>query len=422
MSTDSPGANRKTITTGIVGNILEWYDFAIYGYFAPIIGRQFFPSDNETASILAAFGVFAAGYLARPFGGMFFGHISDKAGRKAVLILSVCMMGVSTFLIGVLPGYAEIGVSAAVILIILRVVQGFSVGGEFAGSIIFLAENAPKNRRGFTASWSTVGASSGFLLGSGVGALFTAILSPEVMGDWGWRVPFLIGILIGLVGLYVRRDIEEKELEESEFAEDEISFLDALKSQWRNMFRICGIILMANVGFYLMFVYITSYLTEFIHAPSDKVLEINTVSLIVLTIMGLVGGHLSDKIGRKPVLITLGLGVIFLSYPLMSLLTHNNDLYILIGQVGFAILIGMTYGVNPATLVEIIPANVRGRTISVAYNVCLAAFGGTTPFVAEYLMSRTHDDYTPAYILIVVATISTAVVFSLKETAHKPLQ
>ncbi|MBT5752029.1 MAG: MFS transporter, partial [Rhodospirillaceae bacterium] len=377
-------AHRKTILAGFIGNILEWYDFAVYGYFAPIIASHFFPSDDPTASLIATFGVFAAGYMARPIGGAIFGHIGDIYGRKLVLTLSVGLMGISTFLIGVLPDHAAIGVSASILLLILRLLQGLSVGGEFTGSIVFLVENARENRRGLTGSWANFGAILGFLIGSGIGAACAILLTQEQLDAWGWRVPFLVGILIAFVGMYIRHNLTEIPLEETDRDRTESPALTAVKTEWPTMLRIGGLILMANVGFYLMFVYMTTYLSEIIHVDMSTALEINTLCLAVILLLIPVGGYLSDKFGRRPILLAASLSLLVFSYPLMALIHHQNMWMILAGQMGFAILIGLSFGVNPAALVEMVPARIRCSTLSIAYNACLAIFGGTTPLVATY--------------------------------------
>jgi MFS transporter, MHS family, proline/betaine transporter len=414
-------AHRKTILAGFIGNILEWYDFAVYGYFAPIIASHFFPSDDPTASLIATFGVFAAGYMARPIGGAIFGHIGDIYGRKLVLTLSVGLMGISTFLIGVLPDHAAIGVSASILLLILRLLQGLSVGGEFTGSIVFLVENARENRRGLTGSWANFGAILGFLIGSGIGAACAILLTQEQLDAWGWRVPFLVGILIAFVGMYIRHNLTEIPLEETDRDRTESPALTAVKTEWPTMLRIGGLILMANVGFYLMFVYMTTYLSEIIHVDMSTALEINTLCLAVILLLIPVGGYLSDKFGRRPILLAASLSLLVFSYPLMALIHHQNMWMILAGQMGFAILIGLSFGVNPAALVEMVPARIRCSTLSIAYNACLAIFGGTTPLVATYLIHRTNDDLTPAYMVMAVAAVTTLVVLTIKETARKPL-
>src|SRR5262245_47176657 len=227
----------RLIAAGTVGNIMEWYDFAVYGYFAATIGRHFFPAENATTSLIAAFGVFAAGFLMRPLGGVVFGHIGDQIGRKAALTVSVLAMAIPTFLIGVLPGYATLGSMAAVLLVILRMIQGLSVGGEYTTSIVFLVEGAGRKHQGFAGSWSGFGAIGGLLLGSALGAVVTVICSPELVHDWGWRVPFLLGLLVGLAGLYVREHIPEMH-QPTAHAKGRSPVWEALRTEWRTILRI----------------------------------------------------------------------------------------------------------------------------------------------------------------------------------------
>jgi MHS family proline/betaine transporter-like MFS transporter len=207
MTTSS--INKKIIRAGIIGNVMEWYDFAIYGYFALIIGKLIFPSSSASTSVIAAFGAFAAGFLMRPIGSLIFGNIGDKLGRKRALLISVLMMAIPTFLIGVLPVHEQIGITAPILLVILRMLQGLSVGGEYTTSVVFLVENSPDGRRGFMASWSGWGAVAGILLGSAVASLITTLLTPVQLASWGWRLPFLIGIIIAFVGFYIRRHLPD---------------------------------------------------------------------------------------------------------------------------------------------------------------------------------------------------------------------
>src|SRR5215470_5670198 len=209
MNEDDERPVRRLVIAGIAGNVMEWYDFAVYGYFAQTIGQHFFPSKDPIAYLIAAFGVFAAGFLVRPFGGLVFGHIGDRIGRKAALTLSAMAMAVPTFLIGILPDYAQIGVAASALIVILRLAQGLSVGGEYTTSVVFLVEHAAPDRRGLMGSWGVFGSVAGILLGSAVGALLTSVLSPEAVYAWGWRVPFLLGLAVGFFGLYIRRRIPD---------------------------------------------------------------------------------------------------------------------------------------------------------------------------------------------------------------------
>src|SRR5262249_42538752 len=262
---------RRNVLAGTIGSVLEWYDFAIYGYLAPIIGKLFFPSDDAVASLLAAFGVFAIGFAARPAGGALLGYLGDKAGRKPALMVSVLTMGMATFLIGILPTHERIGTTAAFALVVLRIAEGISVGGEFTGSIVLLGEHAPSDRRGYYAIWPEVGCMVGFLLGSGIGALTSTLLGSERMLAWGWRVPFLLGATIAIWGVVCRRQMTESPLlEEAQAAAQRASLRSVLLSQGRVVARFVGILFTAGLRFYTLFILAAAYLTcphHFFSAP-----------------------------------------------------------------------------------------------------------------------------------------------------------
>ncbi|MEE8295722.1 MAG: MFS transporter [Sphingomonadales bacterium] len=413
---------RKTAFAGAAGNVMEWYDFATYAYMAPIIATLFFPSDDHFASIMTTYGVFAAGYLSRPLGGMIFGHIGDKLGRKKVLILSVSLMGFSTVSIGLLPTEAVIGPLAAVLLVVLRIAQGLSVGGEYTGSATFVVENAPRDKRAFYSSWIVSGAAGGFLLGSGVATLLTNFMDADALHSWGWRLPFLSGALIAIVAYILRRHIEEP-VKPKDFKKPEKSpVISAFRDHWRDMLRVMGLALSVNVGFYLMFVYAISFLTDRMHVSTANAMDINTFCLVLMTILPIPFAMASDKIGRKPVLLSGALGIIVLSWPLFWFMHHTDLTMIILGQVGFAVLFSWVFAANPVTMVEILPRNVRVSVLSIGYNICLSIFGGTTPLVATYLVNRTSDDFAPVYYLMGLAVISLIAVLSIKETGGKPLR
>src|SRR5262245_19339972 len=403
----------RLIVAGTAGNVMEWYDFAVYGYFAATIGRHFFPSEDATTSLIAAFGVFAAGFLMRPLGGALFGHIGDRVGRKAALTISVLAMAVPTFLIGILPDYATLGPAAAVLLVILRMIQGLSVGGEYTTSIVFLVEGAGRNHRGFAGSWSGFGAVGGILLGSAVGAFITLTLSQDEVDRWGWRWPFLVGLLVGLAGLYVRRHIPEVP-QPAEHAPGRSPVWEALRSHWRTILRIGLLNVINGVGFYVAFVFLVTYMQTIGGLSEAAALEINTVSMLVL--LGVVppAGWLSDRVGRKPLLIAGIGGLLVLSWPLFWALHHPSSAsWNFAGQLGFAVLIGLFGGALPVTMVETTPREVRCSAISVGYNLCVGILGGMTPMVATWLIERTRDDLAPAYYIMAAALISLVIAVSL---------
>jgi len=417
-SAASAHGNRRRITmAGIAGNVMEWYDFAVYGYFAPIIGRRFFPAEDPATSLLAAFGVFAAGFLMRPVGGLIFGYVGDRIGRKAALTASVLAMAIPTFLIGVLPDHAAIGLSATVALVVLRMIQGISVGGEYTTSVVFLVETAKPGRRGLAGSWSTVGATLGTLMGSAVGALISTLMAQEAVEAWGWRLPFIFGLVVGLSGLYIRRHLAEPTEASSRPAEKGGPIFEAFKLHWRAMLSLAALNVLNAVGFYTAFVYVVTYLEKTSHLSSKVALDINTLNMLALVLVLPLAGALSDRVGRKTMLLVAATAALTLAWPLFWLMDHPTPVVAALGQLGFALIIGTYCGVIPATMVEAFPARVRCSAISIGYNLCLGILGGTSPLVATWLIERTRDDLSPAFYVMAAAAISLCVVVRLPSRA-----
>jgi MFS transporter, MHS family, proline/betaine transporter len=415
-------AGRRTGFAGAIGSLLEWYDFTVYGFLAPILGKLFFPAEDQVASLLAAFGVFAIGYAARPLGGAIFGHIGDKLGRKPGMIISAMMMGLATLGIGVLPDHAQIGTAAALLLVVLRILQGLSVGGEFTDSVVMLAEQAPDDRRGFVASWAEMGGIVGMLLGSGVGAVTSSVLGEAAMLAWGWRIPFLLGAVIAVYSVILRQQITESPaLEHIERAAGS-PVIVALRDHWRPILRMVCLLLMQGIGFYMVFVYAASYLTEQMHVTTARALDINTLALLAMLASAPLAAIASDHFGRKPILYFVVVATFILAWPLWALMHHQNFALILTGQIGFGVLMGLAFGVTPATMIEMLPTEVRCSGVAIGYNLCFGMFGGTTPLIATYLVARTADDFAPVYYLVAVTLVSFFVLLGLPETARKPLR
>jgi len=414
-------SRRRLIAAGIIGNVLEWYDFAVYGFFANVMGRQFFPSKDPAASLLAAFGAFAAGFLMRPFGGLVFGHIGDRVGRKAALTLSVLTMAIPTFLLGLLPGYAQWGATASVLVVLLRMLQGLSVGGEYTTSIVFLVEGGPPRQRGLAGSWSPFGASLGILMGSALAAAINTLLPPEAVDAWGWRIPFLLGLVVSLAGFLVRQHIPEPVSLPAKDTKGS-PIMEALRHEWRALLGVAGLNVLTAVGFYLTFVYTVTWFQVVVRVPADEALNINTVNLALTLLVLPLGGALSDRVGRRPVLIVSSLGILLLSWPLFVLMHHPDFWRMLVGQLGLTLLLGSFLGTIPVTAVEAYPPRVRCTAVSVGYNVTLGLLGGITPMVATWLVGISRDDMSPAYMLMAAAAISFGVALGLRETAHQPLR
>ena len=390
---------------------MEWYDFAVYGYFAGIIGSVFFPSKDPTVSLLAAFGVFAGGYLMRPLGGLVFGHVGDRLGRRRALTVSSLMMGIPTALIGFMPTHDQIGLWAPAGILLLRLLQGLSVGGEYTSSAVFIVEHAPAGRRGFYGSWVVWGSLAGVVLGSGVAALLTGVLSPAALKSWGWRVPFVAGIVIAAYSFLLRRSLAAEPV----VAHDgRLPIVEAVRDHWRAMLQAAGLSLTTAVAFYTLFVYVVTYIEVVDRRPAATALDINTLNMVAMLALLPLFGWLSDRIGRKTVTIGAALLLAAFAWPLFALIHSHASVSIFLGQFGFAVLLAAYVAVGPAMMVEAFPPGVRCSAVSTSYNLVLGIFGGTAPIAATYLIQRTHDDLSPAYYIMAAACLSAVSIFTMK--------
>jgi MHS family proline/betaine transporter-like MFS transporter len=406
----------RTVLAGLIGNVLEWFDFAVYGYFATEIGRQFFPQSSQVAQQLLAFAVFALGFLARPFGSLALGRIGDQIGRRALLTASIALMGGATFLLGLLPTYATIGVAAPLLLVTLRVVQGFSLGGEFTGSMVYTTEQASPLMRGLVSSSTAAGTTIGFILGSGSAWLVNALLARDQVTAWGWRIPFIASVSLCVVGWFLRRGIRET-AEGLKAARVRPPLLSSLASDWLPMLQTFGIVAMTNAAYYLTFTYAVERRKSL--APGEggeSFLLANTLSLIIVLAAKPLGGWLSDRTGRRRLMMALNVAVMALIYPALNLMLFGEPPQFILGQLLLAMPIGMALGLQGAMVVEIFPLRTRITSMSLAYSLTLALAGGTAPLVSTWLIETLRRPLAPAYYMMLYGAIGLALMWPMRET------
>jgi MHS family proline/betaine transporter-like MFS transporter len=410
----------RTALAGVIGNVLEWFDFAVYGYFASDIGRQFFPQSSPAAQQLLAFAVFALGFGARPIGSLVLGMVGDRIGRRALLTLSIALMGAATLLIGLLPTYAQIGVAAPLLLVTLRVVQGFSLGGEFTGSMVYTTEQASPALRGLISSSTAAGTTMGFILGSASAWAVNVALGAEQTSTWGWRIPFVASVSLCVLGWLLRRGIHESP-EGLKAAGIRPPVLPSLIADWRPILQTFGIVAMTNAAYYLTFTFAVERRKHLTGEGGEAFLLANTASLFVVLLAKPLGGWLSDRIGRRKLMMALTVVTMSLVYSALHAMLYGTPRHFIVGQVLMAVPLGMALGLQGAMLVEIFPLRTRITSMSLAYSVTLALAGGTAPLVAAWLIDTFGQPLAPAYYIMVYGAIGLAVMWPMHETNMRPL-
>jgi len=421
-----PKDQRKTATiAGVIGNIIEWYDFALYGFMATILSSLFFPSENHIASLLATYGVFAAGFIMRPLGSAVFGWMGDTIGRSKTMLISVAMMALPTFLLGLLPTYDNVGIWAPILLITIRLIQGLSVGGEFSSSVTYLVETASPEQRGLSGSWANVGSMLGMLLGSALAAASTNFLDSDTLYAWGWRLPFLFGAVLGIIAILLRRHLPRSE----HFARHEKEhgptspLREALTRNGKQTLQ--GTLFASGYGalFYLTLVYLPNWLNEFASLDLAVAMRINTAATALMVILIPVMGWISDRFIRRTHLIAIAIGVMaIIALPLQYWMNVGGVYAAITAQFGLAVLIAIPCGVGPATFVELFPTEDRLSGYSVAFNIGLGIVGGSTPMAATWLIDISGSQLAPAYYLVACALLAIASLLWMKDRSREPLQ
>lgn len=423
-----PATLKRVICAAAIGNFVEWFDFAVYGFLATVIAAQFFPSGDPSVALLKTFAVFAVAFAFRPLGGIFFGMLGDRIGRKRVLATTILLMAGATTVIGLLPSYAQIGLVAPLLLTVIRCAQGFSAGGEYAGACAYLMEHAPRTKRAWYGSFVPVSTFSAFACAAVIAYALDASLSPDAMGSWGWRVPFLIAAPLGIVGLYLRWRLDETpafQAVANDHAVAHSPLRETLKTQGGAICCLGAFVSLTALSFYTFTTYFATYLQVAGGLSRATALLITVIALVFAALMCPVAGAYSDKVGRRATILTTGVGLILVVYPAFMMASSGSFAASIIGVMLLALGAVLSGVVTAALLSEVFPTRTRYTASAITYNMAYTIFGGTAPLMATWLIGMTGSNLAPAYYLIAVSVLALAGGLALPETSrislHGPL-
>jgi MHS family proline/betaine transporter-like MFS transporter len=396
---------RRLVTASSLGTILEWYDFSLFAYLTPVLAKLFFPQERALTALMLTYAIFAIGFFVRPLGAILFGHLGDRIGRKKTLAWTILLMSLPTFLMGLLPTYQSIGIAAPLLLILLRICQGLSAGGESTGAVLFVLESLPSKHRGFWGGllWSMTGV--GMLLGSSA----ALIVTHYSQNPWAWRIPFLLGILTGIVAYFLRKRVPESVMFENALENNTLTpfpLWEGIRKYKHEMLTIMGLYVLSAMITYLIFIFMPGYAANILGLPLDKTTLISTLSFLCVTLLVPLGGYLSDRVGRKACLRWAAVGYLVLSYPLFWLISQGSVNNFIIAQLIFVMLAACFQGALTATILELLPTSVRYSVAAVGYNVSYSIFGGTAPLVAAYMVSMSGNTSAPGLYLVFGALVA----------------
>ncbi|MGL5679379.1 MAG: glycine betaine/L-proline transporter ProP, partial [Plesiomonas shigelloides] len=390
---------KKAITAAALGNAMEWFDFGVYGFVAYALGQIFFPGATPGVQVIAALATFSVPFLVRPLGGIFFGALGDKYGRQKILAITIIIMAISTFCIGLIPSYDSIGIWAPILLLLAKLAQGFSVGGEYSGAAIFVAEYSPDKKRGFMGSWLDFGSIAGFVLGAGVVVVLSSVLGEQRFMAWGWRLPFFLALPLGVIGLYLRHALEEtpafqkhsENLQQHSAADapQPVSFAEIARGHWRSLLSCVGLVIATNVTYYMLLTYMPSYLSHNLHYPEDHGILIIIVVMLGMLFVQPVIGLLSDRFGRRPFVIGGSIGLLLLAVPCFMLITSGSLVLIFAGLLVLAVLLNAFTGVMASSLPAMFPTKIRYSALAIAFNISVL-IAGLTPTLSAWLVEVTQ--------------------------------
>lgn len=415
---------KKVIISCVSGSALEWYDFAIYSFFAQIIGKLFFPSSDGFQSLIASFGAFASGLIARPLGSVLFGYIGDVWGRKKALVISIYLMAIPTALMGFIPTYEQIGSLSGIILTLIRIAQGLALGGGFTGTIVFLYEHSSRKRKATFSSWAPFSLVSGFVLGAVVATLISNVLTTEQLESFGWRIPFILSFFGTFIAKYVREKLQDPQefLNQDQNAKKKESlFGNLLNNHWKSLILVIFTDFLTASGYFLISIFLTTYFDTMLKLGHKTAFLIQTINMLFLSLLILFGGWCADRLGRRRQMLISCLLLAILAYPLFLLMSQGTFLSVLFGELGIVFLFAMYYGPIPATICSMFPTNVRLVGVSIAHNVAMAAFGAYAPTLATYTLKWTGNLASPAILFIISALITSVALFVWKEKLHLAL-
>ncbi|WP_433868940.1 MFS transporter [Saccharopolyspora sp. CA-218241] len=418
-----PASLRRSVAAGAIGVFVHWFDWAVYAYLATTIATVFFPAEDEVAGVLSVFAVFAVSFGIRPLGALVFGPLGDRIGRRRTLSIVIIVMSIATLVIGLLPGYRTIGIAAPILLVAVRLVQGFAAGGEFGSAASFLAEHSPRSRRGFGVSWLEVGSLLGFLAGSLAFYLLSVSLTPEQITAWGWRIPFLIAAPMGVIGYVIRTKIEDTPEYRALEATDSVSrspVAELFRVNLRQLLQAAGLMTMMHVLFYAVLTYLVNYQTEHLGHSAESAALLSTFASLLGLVLVPAFGRLSDRVGRKPVMVGAAIVLLVAATP-AYLLMQTGMAGTVVAALGLAVILSAILGTHAVWAAETFPTRTRQGGLSIAYNITAALFAGTVPFFMTVLISATGSLLVPGPYLMVAAVIGLVAALSMRETAGRGL-